>query len=200
MALSRKLLESLGLESAKVETIIEAHGETVSALKAQIEQYKGDAEKFTATQTQLEEAQKELESLKNNGGDDWQKKYESEHKAFEDYKTEQSNKEILSNKKKAYKELLKGSGISEQVIDELAELAKYDELTLDEDGKITEAEKLSESIKSKYSKFIVDTNTQGAQTVNPPSNNGQARYSREDISKMSAEEINKNWEAIKASL
>lgn len=200
MALSRKLLESLGLESAKVETIIEAHGETVSALKAQIEQYKGDAEKFTAAQTQLEEAQKELEFLKNNGGDDWQKKYESEHKAFEDYKTEQSNKEILNNKQKAYKELLKGSGISEQVIDELAELAKYDELTLDEDGKITDAEKLSESIKSKYSKFIVDTNTQGAQTVNPPSNNGQTRYSREDISKMSAEEINQNWEAIKASL
>ena len=200
MALSRKLLESLGLESAKVETIIEAHGETVSALKAQIEQYKGDAEKFTATQTQLKEAQKELESLKNNGGDDWQKKYESEHKAFEDYKIEQSNKEILNNKQKAYKELLKGSGISEQVIDELAELAKYDELTLDDDGKITDAEKLSESIKSKYSKFIVDTNTQGSQTVNPPSNNGQTRYSREDISKMSAEEINQNWEAIKASL
>lgn len=53
MSLSRKLLESLGLEADKVSTIIEAHAETVEALKAQIATYKTDAEQKAATEAEL---------------------------------------------------------------------------------------------------------------------------------------------------
>lgn len=91
MSLSRKLLESMGLESDKVTTIIEAHAETVEGLKNQIETYKADAQKYADAQKALDSANKELESLKATGGD-WQTKYDALSKEYESYKSEQSAK------------------------------------------------------------------------------------------------------------
>lgn len=44
MALTRKLLSSLGLEDSKIDSVIEAHIETVDGLKQQIEAFKGQLE------------------------------------------------------------------------------------------------------------------------------------------------------------
>ena len=43
MALTRSFLKALGIEEEKIGEIINAHSETVSGLKAEIEKYKGDA-------------------------------------------------------------------------------------------------------------------------------------------------------------
>lgn len=99
MSLTRKLLESMGLESDKVSTIIEAHAETVDALKAKIEEYKINAEKVPALQNDLENANKELTKLKENGGD-WEQKYSKEHEAFEEFKKSQAEKEEKAQKKR----------------------------------------------------------------------------------------------------
>lgn len=56
MALTRRLLEGLGVEGKTVESIIEAHSETVNALKAERDKYKEGAEKAADLQKQLEEA------------------------------------------------------------------------------------------------------------------------------------------------
>ena len=56
MALTRRLLEGLGIEGKHVETIIEAHAETVNALKAERDGYKERAEMVPDLQRQLEEA------------------------------------------------------------------------------------------------------------------------------------------------
>ena len=40
MGLSRKMLEAMGIENDKIESIIEAHSETVPALKAERDPYK----------------------------------------------------------------------------------------------------------------------------------------------------------------
>ncbi|MCQ2369260.1 MAG: hypothetical protein MJ007_02150, partial [Paludibacteraceae bacterium] len=94
MSLTRKLLESMSLDSDKVSTIIEAHVETVDSLKAQIDKYKADSEKLTSLQKELATTQTELENIKANGGD-WQKKYEKEHSDFEAFKSEQLEKDTL---------------------------------------------------------------------------------------------------------
>ena len=91
MSLTRKLLESMGLESDKVSTIIEAHAETVDGLKAKIEEYKLNAEKVPTLQKELDGLTKELEKLKANGGD-WEAKYSKEHEAFEEFKKAQTEK------------------------------------------------------------------------------------------------------------
>ena len=91
MALTRKSLKAMGLTDEQVESIIEMHTETTDGLKADVSKYKTDAEK-------LAEVQKELEALKAKGDDGYKEKYEKEHKAFEDFKTEQANKEARAAK------------------------------------------------------------------------------------------------------
>ncbi len=60
MALTRKGLKAMGLTDEQVDGVIEAHTETVEALKNQRESYKADADK-------LAEVQAELETLKKDG-------------------------------------------------------------------------------------------------------------------------------------
>ena len=62
MALTRKFLSALGIEADKVDEIINAHAETVNALKEERDNYKADAEKLPAVQ-------KELDELKKSGGE-----------------------------------------------------------------------------------------------------------------------------------
>ena len=46
MALTRKFLLALGIEDSKIESIIDAHSETVDALKKERDDYKAQAEKL----------------------------------------------------------------------------------------------------------------------------------------------------------
>ena len=172
MALTRKLLESMGLESDKVETIIEAHAETVNGLKAKLEQYKDDADAYAQTKTKLEKAEKELAELKQ-GGDDWQAKYEKEKADFAEYKKETESKALMQEKSSAYKKMLKETGVSEKAIELILKSADLASVEL-EDGKIKDADKHAEAIKKEYSDFIVSENTQGANTSTPPANNAGA--------------------------
>ncbi len=92
MALTRRMLKALGIEEDKIDEIIEAHSESVEALKQQRDTYKADAEKLTSVQA-------ELDSLKN--GDDYKAKYEKEHQDFEDYKQEIASQNTKGAKEKA---------------------------------------------------------------------------------------------------
>ena len=57
MSLTRKMLKAMGIEDEKIDTIIEAHTETVDALKKERDGYKESADK-------LADVQKELDGLK----------------------------------------------------------------------------------------------------------------------------------------
>lgn len=198
MALTRKLLESLGIEPDKVSTIIEAHAESVDALKAKAEGFRVDAEAYATAKSELDSVKAELEQLKTTGGD-WQKKYDEEHKAFEAFKSEQDAKNTKAEKGKAYAQLLKDAGVSDKRIDSIMRVTDLNSIEL-ENGRIKDAEALAESIKTEWADFITTTDTHGANTQTPPSNSGSAKFSQEEIAGMSAEEINKNWESIKQSM
>ena len=85
MALTRRLLKGMGLTDEQMDTIIEAHTDTVNGLKADVEKYKADAD-------QLPKVQKELDTLKAAGDGGYQEKYEKVKKEFDDYKAEVSTK------------------------------------------------------------------------------------------------------------
>lgn len=199
MSLSRKLLESLGIESDKISTIIEAHAETVDGLKEQIATYKGDAEKYKGASAELEAVKAELEGLKAEGGD-WKSKFDKVNSDFEEYKSQQSAKELMETKKSAYRKLLKDSGVSEKRIDTVMKVTDFSDLELEESGEIKGASNLAESIKAEWADFIVDTSKSGAKVDTPPDNNPQTKYTHEEIAKMSADEINANWDSIKNSM
>ena len=69
----------MGLTDEQVDTIIEAHTDTVDGLKGDITRYKADAE-------ELPGVQRELDDLKAAGDGGYKDKYERERSDFETYK------------------------------------------------------------------------------------------------------------------
>lgn len=177
MALTRKLLKGMGLTDEQVDTIIEAHTDTVDGLKEDINKYKGDAEK-------LPTVQKELDDLKAAGDGGYKQKFEDEHKAFEDYKKAQTEKETKQAKVNAYTAFLKSVGVSEKRIPSIIKVTDLNAVELEGD-KVKDAEKLTESVKTEWADFIETSNTNGANTQNPPANNPN---NGEDPSKMTMEQ------------
>lgn len=102
----------------------------------------------------------------------WKTKYNALKDDFEAYKGEQTKKESHAAKEKAYRELLKAAGISEKRIDVVLRVSDVDSVELDDKGAIKGAKELTESVRQDWSDFIVTTSTKGADTPNPPANNG----------------------------
>lgn len=174
MAFTRKMLKALGIEDDKIDQIMDAHVEVVDALKADRDTYKADAEKLVAVQ-------KELDGLKNNGGN-WQKKYEDEHRDFEAYKSAQTAKETKAAKEKAYRGLLKEAGIAEKRIDTIIKVTNLEEIELDEKGAVKDSQKHMETVKTEYADFIETTTQRGAHVANPPAKGtGSGTRTKEEI-------------------
>lgn len=177
MALTRKLLEGMGIEDKQVETIIEAHSETVNGLKAERDKYKEQAEKVPDLQKQLEEA-KEAATDPN----EWQKKYDDEHKAFEDFKAKVEQEKAAADKAKAYRDMLAKAGVDLKRIDAIMRVTDLSEVEM-EGGKLKDPDKLEESAKQEWADFIVKTKTQGAEPANPPKGDGGVDGADPDIAK-----------------
>lgn len=64
MALTRKLLKSMGLSDEQVETVIEAHTDTVDGLKNELSglKDKANASKYRISRSELNETINQLES------------------------------------------------------------------------------------------------------------------------------------------
>ena len=180
MGFSRKMLKAMNIEEEKIEQIIDAHSETVDALKADRDTYKEDAAKLAAVQ-------KELDALKAKGDDGYKAKYEAEKAAHDALKADIAAKETKKAKTEAYRELLKGANIDEKRIATIlrAEAPTIDKIELDADGKIKNAEQYTESIKSDWADFIVTQSAKGTNTATPPANGGAATTkTKEDILKI----------------
>lgn len=175
MAVTRKFLKGMGLTDEQVDTIIEAHAETVDGLKEKLAKAEADA----AT---LEAVTKERDALKAGG--DYKDKYEKEHKAFEDYKSGITAKETRAAKEKAVREYLTSKNITGGNLDiamrglgaeiDAAELA---------DGKIKDTKPLDDLIGGTFKGLVVTTTQTGTQTATPPANGGGGKLTKADIFK-----------------
>lgn len=143
---------------------------------------KDDIAKYKAQAEQLETVQKELDGLKAKG--DYKDRYEAEHKAFEDYKNAQAQKETQAAKEKAAKTFFEGKGITGTNLDIALKGAKDEIAALElEDGKIKDNKALADLVSGTYAGLVVTQRKQGANPATPPANNGGTLKSREDIYK-----------------
>ena len=166
MALTRKLLKGMGLTDEQVDTIIEAHTDTVDGLKADVSKYKTDAEKLSSVQ-------KELDDLKAKGDDGWKEKHDKLKGEFDKYKSDVEAKETMANKEKAVRAFYESKGITGKNL-EIAmrgSRAEIDGIELDGD-KIKDNSALDALVKGDFSGLVATTTTKGADTANPPANNG----------------------------
>ena len=194
MALTRKLLKGMGLTDEQVDTIIEAHTDTVDGLKADVSKYKSDAEKLAGVE-------KELNDLKAMGDGGYKEKYEKEHKAFEDYKADITAKESKAAKEKAVRAYFESKNIAGANLDLAMRGCGEEMAALVMDGdKIKDTTSLDALVDGTYKALVSTEHMQGANPATPPANPPAKNYTTADIKNMSAAEINANWDSIKASL
>ena len=175
MALTRKLLKGMGLTDEQVDTIIEAHTDTVDGLKDQIATYKADAEKLPGVQ-------KELDDLKKEGADGGYKaKYEKEHKDFQDYKDGITAKETAAAKEKAARAYFQGKGIPADSMGLVIRGAKAEISGLELDGeKIKDSTALDALLNGDYKGLVGKTTKTGTETQKPPETSG-GKMTRDQI-------------------
>ena len=194
MALTRKLLKGMGLTDEQVDTIIEAHTDTVDGLKEQVKTYKADAEK-------LPNVQKELDELKAAGDGGWEEKAKDFEKKYNDLVAENKNKETKAAKESAAKAFFESKGITGNSLEIAMRGSSAEIAALDLDGeKIKDSSALDALVNGTFKALVSTTTTKGANIPNPPITTTNKAYSADDIRKMAPAEINKNWDSIKASL
>lgn len=177
MSLTRKMLKAMGIEEEKIDQIIEAHTETVDAIKEQREAYRADAERLPGVQ-------RELDALKkDNSGNDYKAKYEKEKKDFQDYKNGIAEKESAAAKEKAARAYFESKGIPADSMGLVIRGAKAEISGLELDGeKIKDSTALDTLLSGDYKGLIGKTVTKGTDTKTPPNTSGGIK-SREEIYK-----------------
>lgn len=162
MALSRKFLAALGIEESKIESIIDAHTETVDALKKERDGYKAEADKIPDLQKDLEKAKA---AAKDSG------EFDKLKKEYEDFKVEVANKETLANKKAALKKLCEskeGAYLSETGVAKALKYSDFDKIELDEKGEIKNAKELAKSLREEWKEHAQSDFQSGVRTPTPP--------------------------------
>ena len=181
MALTRKFLEALGIEQAKIDEIISAHTEVTDSLKADRDSYKEKAEKYDQTKTELDKAKSELDKVSK---DEYKTKYESLQTEFNKYKTDIAEKEVKGKKEEAYKKMLKEIGVNEKSIDAILKVKDLNTIKLDDKGGIVDVDTLKESEKKDWEGFIIESEVHGQNPSTPPDNDKE----KIDVSNMSMED------------
>lgn len=175
MSITRKMLKGMSLTDEQIDTIIEAHAETVDALKDERDKLKADAEKLASVQ-------KELDSIKGANGD-FEQKYNDLKKEYDKYKSDQEAIAEKTAKETAYREMLKSVGISDKRIASVMRVTNLSDIKLDKDGKLKDHDKIVESVKSEWADFIDTKVDKGADTKTPPDNGG-GKMTKDDILKI----------------
>lgn len=178
MALTRKLLKGMGLTDEQVDTIIEAHTDTVDGLKADVTRYKADAEK-------LPDVQKQLDDLKAAGDGGYKAKYEKEHSAFEAFKSDITAKESKAAKEKAVRAYFESKNITGANLDLAMRGCGEEMAALEMDGeKIKDTKILDALVDGTYKGLVSTKQTKGANPANPPANTGGSGVTAEAFKKM----------------
>lgn len=191
MALTRNFLKAMGLNDEQVNSIIDAHTDTVDALKKERDDWKGKAATIENLTRERDEAVEKL----SKAGD-----VATVQKAFDDYKAGVEREKTNAQKSAALAAAFEQAGVKREAFRKaMLKGWDMDAVELDENGAIKDMDGLNATVKKDYADFIATTEDNPVPPNNPPAGGGQ-KFTVADIKKMSPEEINKNWEAISKAL
>lgn len=118
--------------------------------------------------TEIDTLKSEKAAAEDNAtiSEQWKVKYDAIKEDFDTYKTTVASEKTHEEKKKAYRELLKGAGVSEKRLETVLKCSKseIDSLEIDKDGKVKDSDKFSENIKTEWADFIVSEGVEGSGT------------------------------------
>lgn len=163
----------MGIESEKIDQIIEAHSETVDGLKKQTEELRETASRVPVLE-------KEVEDLKAaQPTEDWEAKYNELKTEYEDYKDKVAHEQAEAEKARLYRSMLRESGVDEKRIEAIMKVTDLENVSV-QDGAIADPDSVKQAIADEWGAFITQTSTQGARVEEPPTNAG-TKMSRDEI-------------------
>lgn len=179
MALTRKLLKSFSLEESVIDSIIEAHLETLEPIKKERDEAKQTAESTQSVTKERDELKQKLEALEKASGDAARVQAD-----FDAYKKQVEGEKTNATKVAAAKAVLKKAGVQREEFLELL-MGKIDFEKVEIDGEtIKDAENvIVKPLKSSYEGCFGSVKPTGTPKVNPPTGKGGS-VTISDIAKM----------------
>lgn len=169
MALSRKFLKAMGLTEEQIDSVVEAHRETVDGLQKSLTAAEDKAKKYDGVE-------KELNELKaaNAGKPNYEELYNADHTALENLRSEITAKEARTAKEAAIGAFFEKNNIvgKQKKIAMMAIKGDIDGYEVDEAGNLKDTKPLETLIKEDFAGLVSTTRTEGAGIANPPANIG----------------------------
>lgn len=187
MALTRKFLAALGIESEKIDQIVEANSESLADIQDKLAKANAELKEAKSKADTLPDVQKELNDLKAQVAADAKaregKDYDALKKEYEDYKAEVQEKAVKSAKEKALRDLLSDMKVSDKGTSMIMKYMGVSGIELDEEGKLKDAASIKKAVKEDWSDYIPTVETKGADTKTPPTDGkgGGVAKTREEI-------------------
>ena len=141
-----------------------------------VDPMKDEIADLRAKADQLDEVTKERDALK--AGDNYKDKYETEHRAFEDFKNSVAEKDAKATKEAAAKAYFTEKGITGDNL-KIAMRGARDEINALElkDGKIADSKALDGLVEGEFAGLIATQETRGASMATPPGGDKKPDYS-----------------------
>ncbi len=171
MALTRKMLRGMGLTDEQVDTIIEAHTETLDGLK-------DEAGRAKELEKQVKDLQGQIDA--NKGGKDWKAEHDKVKAEFDAYKKDVADKAADEAKAKEIRRLAKEAGLSEAGIEKAAKYTDRKSLELGEDGKAKDAAAVVKALREEWPEHIVKATTKTPDVRTPPTG-GKVSRTKDEI-------------------
>lgn len=166
------MLKEMNIDDACIEKIISAHAETVSALK----------------------------KLAPPPDEDWKSRYDELSAEFASFKAGIEHEKLLDLKRGALRGLLKECGVLSDCIEPIVKVSGVDDIELGDDGSPVDPDSVKRGICQQWKAFIPKTSVVGASVAAPPKAVGAKTYTKEDVRRMSYDEINRNYDKIVGDL
>lgn len=180
MALTRSMLKGKGLESEDVDEIIEAHAETVNALKNQVDALKDRVSELQEESAKVPALEKQIEEMEAaQPKEDWEAKYKELKDEYGSFKKQVATVQADQEKARLYRSLLRETGIDEKRLESVMKVTDLGKISVT-DGAIDNPEEVKNAIVSEWGDFIAHKATAGATVDTPPTNAG-GKMTRDQI-------------------
>lgn len=183
MSLTRSMLQNMHLADEQIEQIISAHVETVDALKAEIATAAEDRKLLMEQLAEMTQQHKDAETIQAE---------------FDRYKAETQSALSQEETQRLIREALIKAGANEKAVMLLAREIDPD-AALIEQGRLANADALITPVREKYAAFFAQPIPKPAPTIQPPASL-HGSLTRQDVARMTTEEINQNWAAVRTVL
>ncbi|MBQ8654394.1 MAG: hypothetical protein IJ507_05585 [Clostridia bacterium] len=183
MSLTRRQLREMELTSEQIEQIILSHAETVEALKAEAASAREEAHQLREQLDMQSSAMEDAQTVQA---------------AFDAYKAQIEATQSLQTKQQLIRTALMEAGANEQAAELLLGAVDPQKAEV-EDGRLLNADALLDSVRQKHAAFFSEPARIPLPVLQPPASLYGA-LTKEDVSRMSAEEINRNWHAVRSVL